>query len=337
MTKKFRWGVISTANIARTAVIPAIKESRNGVVLAVASREEAKAQAYTDDLSIERSYGSYEALLADPDIDAIYNPLPNDGHLEWSVAAAKAGKPTLVEKPIGRNADEARQLVEVFQREKLLLAEAFMYRYHIQHTIIKKMVADGLIGPLNLIDTTFTYAIPLSEQINVRLKPELGGGGLLDVGCYCVNACRMYAGQEPEAVTGQVIVGPTHLDDMFVGTLRFPNGILAHFACGMRSMGRNYYTLSGPLGSIRADLAFRPSDRGEATITIDRFDQDTGLKKTETIVTPACNQYTVMVEDFADAVLQGRLQTYDPVDSINNMRVLDALAQAAHEPITVKL
>ncbi|MEP7286657.1 MAG: Gfo/Idh/MocA family oxidoreductase [Chloroflexota bacterium] len=333
MPDRVRWGIISTANIARTAVIPAIKESRNGIVIAVASRDAARARAYADELDIERAYGSYEELLADPDIDAIYNPLPNDGHAPWSIASAKAHKPTLVEKPMARTVAEAKTIVDAFRAEKVLLAEAFMYRYHPQHAKIRALLDEGVVGSLNLIEAVFTYSLPMSDAQNVRLQAAIGGGGLLDVGCYCVNLCRMVTGKEPESVTAQAVYGKVSgVDENFVATLRFPGDVLAYVACGMRSLVRNEYTLSGPDGSITAGLAFRPPEDGPTEIHVRRGDNPI-----ETIVIPAANQYTLMVEDFADAVQNKRITTYDPMDSLSNMRVLDALDRAAREGIMVRL
>jgi D-xylose 1-dehydrogenase (NADP+, D-xylono-1,5-lactone-forming) len=331
MADRIRWGVISTSNIAEVAVIPAIQSSRNGIVLGVASRDHGRARQYADRLKIERAYGSYEELLADPDIDAIYNPLPNHGHVPWSAAAAKAGKPTLVEKPIGITAAEAQQLVDTFRAEGVLLAEAFMYRYHPQHAEVRKLIKDGAIGTLNLISAHFTYSMPFDNTTNVRLNPEIGGGGLLDVGCYCVNASRMLTGEEPDAVTGQVVIGKTSgVDELFVGTLHFPSGAMAHFDCGMRSSWRNEYRVTGTDGTITVDAAFRPEDDGVAAISVRSNDG-----KARSIEIPASNQYRLMVEDFGDAVKAGRKVTYDPADSVRNMRVLDALTRAAKEGRTV--
>ncbi len=333
MADKIRWGIISTARIARNAVIPAIQQSRNGVVAAVASRDAAKARAYADDLHIERAYGSYEELLADPNIDAIYNPLPNDGHAPWSIAAAKAGKPTLVEKPIALNTQQAQEMIDAFRAANVLLAEAFMYRYHPQHQKARELLAAGVTGPLNLIDVCFTFSLRPEDTNNVRLKPELGGGGLMDVGCYCINLCRLMTGEEPDVVTGQAAIGrQSGVDEAFVGTLHFPSGVMAHFDCGVRAMFRNTYTLKGPQGAITVDRAFRPADGGPSTIHVDRPNQDTAI-----IEIPECDQYQLMVEDFADAVMQGRKVTYDPLDSVKTMRVLDALARSAREERFIRL
>ncbi len=331
MANVVRWGVLGTATIAAEQVIPAIKASHNGKVLGVASRDAARGRAYADKLGIERAYGSYEELLANPDIDAIYNPLPNNEHVPWSIAAAKAGKPTLCEKPLAMNAREAQQVVDVFRAQKVLLAEAFMYRYHPQHQRIRDLLDKGSIGPLKLIDTCFTYSMPMSVTDNVRLKPELGGGGLMDVGCYCVNACRMITGEEPDTVTGQWLIGSqSGVDESFVGTLHFPSGVLAHFDCGMRTWFRNQYTLAGRDGMIIAEEAFRPPEGGPTNIQV-------WNDQPQTITVPPVNQYQLMVEDFVNAVRTGPTITYDPADSVKNMRVLDALARAARDGGTVRI
>jgi xylose dehydrogenase (NAD/NADP) len=333
MANPIRWGVISTSGIARDEVIPAIKQSRNGKVMAVASRDRDRARKYADALGIEKAYGSYDELLADSNIDAIYNPLPNDGHVPWSIAAAKAHKPTLCEKPIALDAKQAQQLVEAFHKENVLLAEAFMYRYHPQHEHARQLLKENWIGPLQLINNSFTYSLPTSDTTNVRLQPELGGGGLMDVGCYCVNLCRTVTGEEPDQVTGQVVYGKaSKVDEAFVGTLHFPSGVLAHFDCGMRAMFRDEYTLVCQNGTVKSTKAFRPVDNAEATLELRR-----GRDECESIIIPPCNQYTLMVEDFADAVQQGRKVTYDPTHSVGNMRVLDALAHAAREGVVVRL
>lgn len=331
--RKVRWGIIGTAGIARNAFIPAAKAAHNAVVLGVASRDAARARQYADENGIERSYGSYEDLLADPDIDAIYNPLPNDGHAPWSMAAARAGKATLCEKPIALNAAEAQTMIETFRAADVLLAEAFMYRYHPQHAIVKQMLADGKIGRLTAINAGFTYALPPTDTTNVRLDPTMGGGGLLDIGCYCVNLCRMMAG-EPTSVTGQVFIGPqSGTDEAFAGTLAFPNGVVAVFDCGMRGSWRQTYSLVGTEGILTVKAAFRPRENEPTVI---EYRRETGefwqtIDQPEIIHSPAVNQYQLMVEDFSDAVLTGRKMTYDPLHSLGNMRVLDALIQSAHE------
>ena len=329
-TRAVRWGVISTAKIGREQVIPAIKASRNGYVAAIASRDADKARAFAAELGIERSYDSYEALLADPEIDAIYNPLPNDGHAPWSIAAIKAGKHVLVEKPMAMDAAETRTMIDAAQAAKVLLAEAFMYRFHPQHARVRELIAAGDIGQPNLISAEFTYAMAESVTDNVRLKPELGGGGLWDVGCYCVNAIRLISGREPQSVSGYAVVGRSGVDESFVGILRLPDGMLAHFACGMRSHNTQQYVISGTNGSITVDLPFRPDDNSP-TLKLIRHDQTT------LITVPVANQYVLMVEDFAAAILDKRAPRYSAEDGYQNMRVLDALAQSAREGRQVAL
>lgn len=334
MADKIRWGIISTANIARGAVIPAIKASRNGVVYAVASRDLSRAQAFADELGIEKAYGSYEELLADPNVDAIYNPLPNDGHVPWSIAAAKAKKPTLCEKPLALDAAQAQEAVDAFKAEDVLLAEAFMYRYHPQHQQVRDLIANGTLGKLTIINASFTYAMSFEEEANVRLKPGMGGGGLLDIGCYCVNVIRMMAGEEPDSVSGHVTIGEkSGVDEAFVGTLHFPSGILASFDCGMRGFSRHRYTVVGSAGAVTVTAAFRPDTDPNPRIELMTDSNPT----TEIIPVPDINQYQLMVEDFGDAVREGRKMTYDPAESIQNMRVLDALMKSAKDGVVVKL
>jgi predicted dehydrogenase len=328
---KIRWGILGTANIARKQLIPAIQASNNGEVVAVGSRNLASAQVYAKELGIPHAYGSYEALLADPEIDAIYNPLPNDGHAPWSIKALRAHKHVLVEKPIAMDAVEAQTLVDVAHETGLWLAEAFMYRFHPQHAKVHELLATNALGKIATINAGFSYALSAADSDNVRLKPELGGGGLWDVGCYCVSSIRMFAGQEPDAVSGFATYGPSSgVDENFVGTLHFPNGLLAHFECGMRVNSEQQYTLFGDKGRLHVDEAFRPDDRPQ-TIRVVYGDH------VETFPIPVINQYTLLVEDFADAILNKRPPRFAPEDGVQNMRVLDALALSARELRVVML
>jgi predicted dehydrogenase len=322
-----RWGVISTANIGQKMVIPAIQASNNGRVAGIASRDAAKAREVADQLGIEKSYGSYLELLNDPDIDAIYNPLPNDGHAPLSIAALKAGKHVLCEKPLALNAEQVIPMIAAAKDAGKLLMEAFMWRYHPQHARAKALIDDGEIGIPNLIEAAFTYAMGWDVTQNVRLKPELGGGGLWDVGCYCVNSIRLISGQEPSRVSGFQTLGQNSgVDESFVGIMEFPSGLLAHFECGMRSSARQSYTVTGDKGRLTVQAAFRP-DQSTPTIEIDYGASNKG----ERIVIPDANQYTLMVEDFADAILHNRPPRYPMEDGLRNMRILDALALSARE------
>lgn len=320
-----RWGVISTAKIGQQQVIPAIQASNNGRVVAIASRDHKKATEVAGQLGIERAYGGYEELLADPNIDAIYNPLPNDGHAPWSIAALRAGKHVLCEKPFAMTAAEVEPMIAASKETGKLLMEAFMWRYHPQHARAKALVDDGEIGVPNLIEASFTYAMSWDESANVRLKPELGGGGLWDIGCYCVNSIRLMSGQEPSHVSGFQTVGQkSGVDESFVGIMQFPSGLLAHFECGMRSSPRQSYTITGDKGRIIVPWAYR-ADLG--TPMVELIKDGTSEK----IIVPPINQYTLMAEDFADAITNNRQPRYPMEDGLRNMRVLDALALSARE------
>ena len=204
MTKGIRWGILSTARIGRR-VIPAIQASPQGEVAAVASRSLERAQAWSARHGIPRAYGSYEALIADSEIDAIYNPLPNSMHAEWSVKCAQAGKPTLSEKPFASDAPEAQTIVDAFDKRGVLLAEAFMYRFHPQHAKVREILSAGGIGKLQIINSSFTF--PVADEANIRLSKALAGGALMDVGCYCVNLMRFMTGEEPVSATASAQFG----------------------------------------------------------------------------------------------------------------------------------
>ncbi len=327
-----RWGIISTAKIGRDQVIPAIQQSNNGRVVAVSSRDDAKAHEFAAELGIERSYGSYGDLIADPEIDAIYNPLPNDGHALWSIAALKAGKHVLCEKPFAMNAAETVEMIAVAKEAGKHLMEAFMWRYHPQHARAKALVDAGEIGVPMTIHAQFTFALPWDNTTNVRLTPEMGGGGLLDVGGYCVTSTRYHARQEPDRVSGFMTLGKNSgVDENFVGILHFPNGMLAHFDCGMRGTPRNSYTIVGDKGTVTVRAAFRP-DENPGLIDLARAGQPV-----ETISVPPANQYILMVEDFADAVLNNRPTLYSAEDGLQNMKLLDALKQSAIEGRAVEV
>ena len=317
MSNIVRWGVLSTANIGRR-VIPAIHASHNGVVAAVCSRSLERAQAFAAEQSIPRAYGSYEELLADGEIDAIYLPLPNSMHAEWSIKCAEAGIPTLCEKPFASDAAEAQTIVDAFEQHGVLLAEAFMYRFHPQHAKVKEIIAAGGIGDLQIINASFTF--PISDETNIRLSKPLAGGSLMDVGCYCVNLLRFMSGAEPTRITASGLIGETTgVDEALAGTFEFPSGIIGHFDCGLRAYRQHSYTLKGSTGMIVVPTSFVP-DKTAATIVQHRQ----GDEYNEHVI-PATDHYELMVEDFADALLQGRPPRFAPSDAVSNMVVVDEL------------
>jgi xylose dehydrogenase (NAD/NADP) len=224
-----RWGILSTARI-NLPIIKAARASERVDLVAVASRDQARADAYAREHEIERAYGSYEALLDDPDVEAIYSSLPNSLHVEWSIRALEAGKHVLCEKPFDRRPEEVERAFDVAERTGLVLMEAFMWRFHPQTKTLVEIVRSGRLGEPRVVLTRFSF--PLADPENIRMRPELDGGALMDVGCYCVSGARLIGG-EPELVFGRRLVGPTGVDVRFAGTLHFPSDVFGQFVCGM--------------------------------------------------------------------------------------------------------
>jgi len=322
MTDKVRWGVISTANIGRRRVIPAIQESSNGEVVAVSSRSQAKADEFAAEFGIPNAYGSYEALIASGAVDAIYNPLPNSEHAAWSIRCAEAGIPTLCEKPLASSADEAQRMVDAFKERDVLFAEAFMYRFHPQSRRVKQLVDEGAVGKIQAMMAAFTF--PISDEGNIRLSKALAGGSVMDVGCYCLNVIRFMTAEEPDAVKAIAHIGQeSQVDESMSGVLSFPSGVIAHFDSGLRTYRAHTYEIRGTEGRIQVDEGF-----------VMAADQDTVIKlwqgsDYEEITIPAANSYTLMAEDFADALINNRPPRFDPQDGVNNMRVIDRLYDSA--------
>lgn len=314
-----RWGILSTANIGVKRVIPAIQAAHNGEVAAIASRNEARAQQVADQLGIPTAYGSYNALLRDDSIDAIYIPLPNSLHKVWAINAAKAGKPVLCEKPLAQDTVDAQAMVDAFAEANLLFAEAFMYRFHPQTQKVLSLVDDGAIGELQLINASFSFKV--RNEDDIRLSETLAGGSLLDVGCYCVNMMRLVTGEEPDEV-GAIGVFDD-VDQWLVGMLGFPSGVLGHLDCSLRSQRTERYELRGDDGRIVVEPAFTAGP--DADTVIQHWRGDTYQEYT----IPAANSYQLMVEDFADALLNDRPPSFDPEDGVLNMSILDAMLASA--------
>ena len=244
-----KWGIVSTADINRK-VIPGAHASEKVDLVAVASRDQARAEAYAAEWEIPRAYGSYEALLADPEIEAVYISLPNTMHAEWSIKAMEAGKHVLCEKPFTRHPEEVDEAFDVAEKTGRLLSEAFMYRHNPQTKRLAELVAGGAIGELRLVRSVFSYS--LYDADNIRLRTDLEGGALMDVGCYCVSGSRLLGG-EPVAVKGEAWYGPSGTDWVFGGVLRFPNDVLATFDCGTAMPNRDELEAIGSEGSIFLD------------------------------------------------------------------------------------
>jgi predicted dehydrogenase len=320
MPETLRWGILSTANIGVKTVVPAIQRAEGCEVVALASRDQAKAQEISSTLSIPKAYDSYEALLADAEIDAVYNPLPNSLHREWSEKALRAGKHVLCEKPLGLSAAEAVEMAEVAEGSGRTLMEAFMYRFHPRFEKLKELLTGGAIGELRLLSSAFTFHV--KDAANIRLDPELGGGALYDVGCYCVNIIRTLAGEEPTQVTAQAHWTERGVDDTLVGTLRLGN-VLAHFDCSLSMTSQAFVRLLGTEGVLEATSPFVVGS-GPVPITEKHEGQEDIVH-----TVPGADEYQLMAEHFADCVLHGKPLKYPVSDAIANMRVMDALYKAA--------
>jgi predicted dehydrogenase len=316
-----RWGVISTANIGRAAVNPAIQASANGELVAVASRDAQVARAFAESHGIPRHHGSYQALLDDPDIEAVYNPLPNSLHLEWSVKAMEAGKHVLCEKPLALDEAECRVMVAAAEANGVKLLEAFMYRFHPRTQRVVELVRGGAVGEPRVIRSSFTFR--LTRPDNIRLDPELGGGALMDVGCYCVNVSRTMAGAEPVEVQATANWTDRGVDEELAGTLRFPGDVLAVFDCSLTMERCEFYEVAGTDGHLRIESSFLPGT-GDAPILHHR-----GREGVSTELVPGADEYQVMVEHFADCVLNDRPLRYPAEEAALNMKTIEALYRSA--------
>lgn len=321
MSRTIRWGILSTAQIGEKAMIPAIRAA-GGEVAAVASRGFEKAQAFADKLGIPRACGSYGELLADPDIDAVYNPLPVSLHAEWSIKAAEAGKPVLCEKPLALNTSQAQEMVQAFAARGLLLSEALMYPYHALTRKVCDLVAAGAIGRLVMVNAQFNAPSPAG---NIRRSAATGGGAMLDIGCYCLSIMRRLAGEEPCDIvaTGQFERG---VDIGVSGALRFPSGVTGHFGVSLDAAFDCSYEACGSEGRILADRGAMCAWPGEAFRIRCWHGGDY-----EEIETEPTNPYQNLVEDFQRALTDGEPMFISLEDTLANMRCIDTVLAAAQQ------
>ena len=326
MTRKISWGVLGVAKIGVEKVIPAMQLGSVSSVDAIASRDLAKAKDAAGKLGIANAYGSYEELLADPTIEAIYNPLPNELHVLWTLRALEAGKHVLCEKPIALNADEAKALLAARARSGKHVAEAFMVRFHPQWRRAHELAHSGAIGDLRAIQTFFSYC--LLDPTNIRNKPP-GGGALYDIGCYAILTARYIFGAEPTRIIGALDVDPVMGTDRLTSALmEFPGGRHLTFTCATQTSAHQRVTISGDKGRIEVAIPFNaPPDR-PTRITIDSgVDLSGGGARIEEFAT--CDQYTLQGDAFSRAVLGEAPLEYSIEDAIANMRVIDALSRSA--------
>jgi predicted dehydrogenase len=324
--KKVKWGVLGAASIAVRKVIPGMRQGEYCDVAAIASRDVAKARAAAATLKIGKAYGSYEELLADPEIEAIYNPLPNHLHVPWSIKAMEAGKHVLCEKPISLNAAEARTLLPVRDRAGVKIGEAFMVRTHPQWLRTLDLIRDGRIGELRAMVGVFSYFN--RDAKNVRNKTEWGGGGLLDIGCYPITMSRFMYGAEPLRVTGALERDPEFGTDRLASAILEFSGGQAVFTCSTQMVPYQRMQFLGTKGRIEIEIPFNAPPNKATRIFVDDGSDvgGTGIK-VETI--PACDQYTIQGDVFSRAILEGHEVPVPLEDAIANMAVIDAIFRAA--------
>jgi len=316
-----RWGILGTARISRK-VIPAIVDSKRQCVHAIASRSLEKAQAEALKYSIPRVYANYENLLADPDIDIVYVPLPNALHAQWTLAAIKAGKHVLCEKPMTLSLQEADEVAEAAHAAGVVVCEAFMYRHHSAILRVRKLILENAIGRVRLMRGTFRFT--LNRPADVRFDPALGGGSLWDVGCYPVSYARFLMEKEPLEAFGWAQMTPSGVDETFAGQLRFPDGVLLQFDCGFTSPYKVEMEIVGSTGTIRVAQPFRPGQVCNVELT--RDDQ-----AVESIGIDGGPDYCGAIENMADAVLGKGPSRITLEDSRGNCAVLLALLRSARE------
>jgi predicted dehydrogenase len=331
--RRLRWGVLSTASIGRFKVIPGIQQAPHCEVVAIASRDAALAASVAGELGIPKAHGSYEALLADPEIEAVYIPLPNHLHAAWAIAAAEAGKHVLCEKPLALTAADAERMIEAADRAGVRLMEAFMYRLHPSWVAVRELVAGGRVGRLTAVQSWFSYFNDDAE--NIRNIVEVGGGALYDIGCYSVNLSRMLFDAEPERVEGMIVRdAATGTDVVTSGILGFGTG-LASFICSTRAEDDQRVDIYGTSGRISVEIPFNIPPNRPTRISVTAGGDPPVAPLTETITFDIADPYAVEADAFAAAVLDGRPVPVPPVDAVANLRVIEALIATA-EPGAVR-
>ena len=323
--QKLRWGVLSSAKIGREKVIPAIQISKLGEVVAIASRTQESADLAAKELGIARAHGSYEALLADPNVDAIYNPLPNHLHVPWSIKAIEAGKHVLCEKPLGLDVADTEKLIKFAeQHPKVHVMEAFMYRFHPQWKIVVNLVREGRIGKIRSVQSNFSYNN--HEADNIRNRVDWGGGALLDIGCYCISLSRLIFNEEPSRVVGQITPYPGQdVDCLASAIMSFSEGT-ATFSVSTKTESEQHVKIYGEKGTINIPLPFYSPNPGTDTHIELKLD---GV--VEHITVPASNHYTEMTDAFAESIRTNTAVPTPLSDALANMKVIDAIFASAKQ------
>ncbi|NNC22624.1 Gfo/Idh/MocA family oxidoreductase [Salinisphaera sp. USBA-960] len=324
------WGVLGAAEIAREHTIPAIVAAGNSRPYALASRRGVPAEVM-ERFGFETGYGDYDALLADPAIDAVYLPLPNDCHAEWTIKAARAGKHVLCEKPAALTATQTAEAIAACQSAEVLYMEAMMYQFHAQHARVRELIAAGAIGAVRGVHVNLTFNLEKSLSDFRHGALDAGGGSLYDLGCYCIHTIRSLLGEPDRTATMARFAGPQNAEMSAAVVFGYDNGIKAGFDCGMDATGRHAYEVYGAAGTIRVTKAFVPQADGDGPIEI--VDAE-GNSTTERVVS---FQYMNGITHFADCVLHSRTPNYSPENVRANMRVLDACIESATTSRIVQL
>ncbi|WP_209125134.1 Gfo/Idh/MocA family protein [Alkalihalobacillus sp. BA299] len=330
MKKVINWGILGDAGIAKKAVIPAIQRATNATVMAIASQKGAPQQT-ADQFHISKAYPSYHQLLTDPDIDAVYIPLPNALHKEWVIEAARNNKHILCEKPAALTSAEVEEMLAICQKQNVQFMEAFMYQFHPQHERVRQVIEEGEIGVVQQMNSRFTYLLNLSED-NIRLNQKLGGGSLYDVGCYCIHASRSILQEEPVSVYCDGRIDTRHNVDLTAhGVMSFPQNVVATFTCSFEQFPVNDYEIIGTKGKIIVPHAFRPDKQsgiGEIKII-----NETGSRSEKV----EGDQYRAQIEHFSKAILEQFEPTYNGEQTIWNMRVMDACFQSIAQKSSIEV
>ncbi|MBN1406251.1 MAG: Gfo/Idh/MocA family oxidoreductase [Calditrichaceae bacterium] len=328
--RKVKWGVLSTAKIGTEKVIPAMQKGMFTEVTAIASRSLESAKHAANKLNIPKAYSSYEALVNDPGIEAVYIPLPNHLHVEWAEKCMKAGKHVLLEKPIGLNYKQAEHLLQISKKySEIKIMEGFMYRHHPQMLEVKRLIDDGIIGEVRSTYSTFTYFN--NNPKDIRNQPDIGGGGLLDIGCYCISLARFIFANEPKRVSGLIENDPhLRIDRLASGLLEFQEGY-AGFMCSTQLQYQQYARVSGTKGMIEILKPFTPESDERAKIILLK---DSNRKE---ITFDACDKYTIQSDLFSNAILNNQDSPLSIEDGVANMKVIEAVFLSAESGMMVKL
>lgn len=327
---KIRWGIMSTANIAQTQLIPAMLRAENAEVAAIASRG-AKVHAVASAFRIPKAYESYEELLDDPEIDAVYIPLPNKLHKEWVLKAAEKGKHILCEKPASLTAIEASEMFQACRVQNVKFMEGFMYHFHPQHERVKEIIASGEIGEVKLMKSSHSFYLEGRDD-EFRMDKDLGGGSLFDVGCYSIHAIRHVLQSEPIEVQGFAEIDATSgVDISTIGYLKLENGLSAVFDCSFDMFSRNEYEVIGTKGTIKVPLAFRPDFNGHIGSIMIQTEGTTREEKIEGDI------YRMEIEHFSKAILDNTQPLITEKSTVDNMHVIEACYESIHTKKIVKL